>query len=70
MTEDFQHLYNQMKLLVEEYQNELIPGFRAKIEELEVDNNRLREMWADACSKLSVESGKVNMENGFITHQQ
>jgi hypothetical protein len=48
-----------MKKLVEEYQNELIPGFRAKIEELETDNARLRDMWSNAVHNVSIEKSKL-----------
>ena len=49
--EDYKILY--------EYQTELLAGYKAKIAELEADNERLREMWADAVSKLSIEKSKV-----------
>ena len=60
MAENYKHLYEQMKCVVEEYQDELIPGFREKIDELEADNTRLRDMWTEAVSELSIERAKVN----------
>lgn len=59
MAENYKHLYEQMKKMVAMYQDELIPGFREKIEELEADNIRLRDMLADATSELSREMTKV-----------
>ena len=34
MTENYKHLYEQAKKMLTMYQDELIPGFRKKIEEL------------------------------------
>ena len=59
MAENYKLLYEQMKNIVVMYQDELVPGFRAKIEELEADNNRLREMWAEATKQLSIEKSKI-----------
>lgn len=53
MAENYKHLYEQTKKMLAMYQDELIPGFRKKIEELEKDNDRLRGMWAKAVSDLS-----------------
>jgi hypothetical protein len=43
MAENYKHLYEQTKKMLTMYQDELIPGFRKKIEELEAkvatDNN-------------------------------
>lgn len=39
---DYKHQYEQMKKMVETYQDEVVPGLRAKIEELEAENKRLR----------------------------
>ena len=35
MAENYKHLYEQTKKMLTMYQDELIPGFRKKIEELE-----------------------------------
>ena len=35
MAENYKHLYEQMKKMLTQYQDELIPGFRKQIEELE-----------------------------------
>lgn len=43
MAENYKHLYEQTKKILAMYQDELIPGFRKKIEELEAENQRLRE---------------------------
>ena len=59
MAENYKLLYEQMKKMVITYQDELVPGFRAKIEELEADNNRLREMCTEAVKQLSIEKSKV-----------
>ena len=49
MTENYKHLYEQAKKMLAMYQDELVPGYRKKIEELEkqiaADNN--------VCTKLS-----------------
>ena len=39
MAENYKHLYEQTKKMLAMYQDELIPGFRKKIEELE--NNQI-----------------------------
>lgn len=59
MAENYKHLYEQMKKMVVMYQDEVVPGFRAKINELETDNTRLRDMWAEAVSELSKEKSAV-----------
>ena len=59
MAENYKLLYDQMKKMVTMYQDELIPGFKAKIAELEADNARLREMWIDAAHKLNIEMDKI-----------
>ena len=59
MAENYKHLYEQMKYMVTVYQDELVPGFRAKIEELEADNTRLREMLAAVTHELNAERSKV-----------
>ncbi len=59
MVEDYKLLYEQLKKIVIEYQDELIPGFRAKIDELEIDNAWLRETLAEAVHELDREKRKT-----------
>lgn len=59
MAENYKLLYEQMKKMVDLYQNEIVPGYRAKIDELGADNTRLRDMWADVVSKASIAGSKV-----------
>lgn len=59
MAENYKHLYEQMKKMVTMYQDELIPGLRAQIEELEAENTRLRDMWAKAVHDVSIEQSKI-----------
>lgn len=63
MAENYKHLYQQMKKMVAMYQDEVVPGFRAKIDELEADNARLRDMWAKAVSDLGTEKSKTKHGN-------
>lgn len=42
MAENYKHLYEQMKTMVEMYQDELVPGMRKKIEELEQSQIKVR----------------------------
>lgn len=48
MPNNYKHLYEQMKTIVEMYQDELVPGLRKKIEELErelkKDQGRVADM--------------------------
>lgn len=37
MAENYKHLYEQMKLMVEKYQDEIVPGLRKAIENLEAE---------------------------------
>ena len=55
MAENYKHLYEQAKKMLTMYQDELIPGFRKKIEELEANLSerekvviQLRKQWQDA----------------------
>lgn len=59
MAENYKHLYEQMKCMVAQYQDELIPCIIEKIEELEAANTRLRDMWAEVVSDISKEKAKV-----------
>lgn len=42
MAENYKHLYEQTIKMLTMYQDELIPGFRAKIEELEKNQIKVR----------------------------
>ena len=42
MAENYKHLYEQCKKMLAMYQDELIPGFRKKIEELEQNQVEVR----------------------------
>ena len=59
MAENYKHLYEQMKKMVIIYQDELVPGFREKITELEADNAWLRENLSEAVQQLDIERRKV-----------
>ena len=50
---DYKKLYESVKYTLMMYQDELVPGLRAKIAELEADNERLRNMWASEVSRSS-----------------
>ena len=45
MAENYKHLYEQTKKILAMYQDELIPGFRKQIEELEGTVCDLRKKW-------------------------
>ena len=42
MAENYKHLYEQMKKMVEMYQDEIVPGLRKQIEELEKNQVKVR----------------------------
>ena len=42
MAENYKHLYEQTKTMLAMYQDELIPGFRKQIEELEKNQIKVR----------------------------
>ena len=42
MTENYKHLYEQTKMMLTMYQDEIVPGFRKKIEELEQNQVKVR----------------------------
>ena len=42
MPENYKHLYEQTKKMLAMYQDELVPGFRKKIEELEKNQIEVR----------------------------
>ena len=54
MAENYKHLYEQMKKMVAMYQDELVPGMRKTIEELE--QNRVEVVRCKDC-KHSIEGG-------------
>lgn len=47
MADNYKHLYEQMKKMVEMYQDELVPGLRKKIEELE--QSRVEVVLCEGC---------------------
>lgn len=59
MAENYKHLYEQTKKMLTMYQDNLIPGFRQKIDELEADNERLRKGWAEAISSYSKADSQI-----------
>lgn len=50
---NYKKLYESVKYTLMVYQDELVPGLRSKIAELEADNERLRNMWASEVSRSS-----------------
>jgi hypothetical protein len=50
---NYKKLYESVKYTLMVYQDELVPGLRSKIAELEADNERLRNMWAMEVSRSS-----------------
>ena len=56
---DYKKLYESVKYTLMMYQDELVPGLRAKINELEVDNERLRNLWAAEVSRSSELSAEL-----------
>lgn len=53
---NYKHLYEQTKLMLEMYQDEIVPEFRAKIEELETQH---RTEYCEAAGYDCVELGRV-----------
>lgn len=51
MAENYKHLYEQMKKMVAMYQDEIVPGMRKAIEDLEKDQIKVRckgcKFWED-----------------------
>jgi hypothetical protein len=54
MAENYKHLYEQTKKMLTMYQDELIPGFRKQIEELEAKNK-----WIPVTERLPEENTAV-----------
>jgi hypothetical protein len=55
MAENYKHLYEQTKKMLTMYQDELIPGFRKKIEELEAKvatDNNVGNKWIPVTERL------------------
>jgi acetone carboxylase gamma subunit len=55
MAENYKHLYEQTKKMLTMYQDELIPGFRKKIEELEAKvatDNNVGSKWIPVTERL------------------
>jgi hypothetical protein len=54
MAENYKHLYEQTKKMLTMYQDELIPGFRKQIEELETKNK-----WIPVSERLPEDDRQV-----------
>ncbi len=53
MAENYKHLYEQTKKMLAMYQDELIPGFRKQIEELEA-----KSKWIPVTERLPEKEGR------------
>lgn len=54
MAENYKHLYQQMKKMVDMYQDEIVPGLWKEIKALEASREELRENFVDyVCSGIS-----------------
>lgn len=67
MAENYKHLYEQTKKMLTMYQDELVPGFRKQIEELEENLAerekvviQLRKQWQDAEMHICTMCGHFN----------
>lgn len=78
MAENYKHLYGQMKKMVAMYQDEIVPGMRKTIEELERNQIEVRckncKHWADGVSGCTdhVKCCKIGFymigENGYCCY--
>ena len=78
MAENYKHLYEQTKKMLAMYQDELVPGFRKQIEELEKNQVELRcrecKHWADGVAGCTdyVKCCKIGFymvgENGYCVY--
>lgn len=59
MAENYKHQYEQMKLMVEKYQDELIPGFRAEVEQLLTKCHQLEQKWIPVTERLPERNAEV-----------
>ena len=56
---NWKRLYTDVSLMLDKYQNEVVPKLRNDIKELKADNERLRDMWAEAVSKGSKADSQI-----------
>lgn len=56
MAENYKHLYEQMKKMVEQYQDEIVPGLRKVIAELE--QQQAASMWTSAAERVPAAEAK------------
>lgn len=71
MAENYKHLYEQTKIMVEKYQDEIVPGLREQLEK-RVEVVRCRECrWRNdpnlcpMCFLVAGEYDDYTMDNGF-----
>ena len=57
MAENYKHLYAQMKKMVEQYQDEIVPGLRKMAEEL--GQRQAASSWISVKDRLPEEGGVV-----------
>jgi hypothetical protein len=77
MAENYKHLYEQTKKMLTMYQDELIPGFRKQIEELEAKNKwipvseRLPDKFGEYIVAVTEETGEIYSDYAdFDPYQQ
>lgn len=78
MAENYKHLYEQTKKMLAMYQDELVPGFRKQIEELEKNQIKVHckecKHWADGVAGCTdhVKCCKIGFymvgENGYCVY--
>ena len=63
MAENYKHLYHQMKLMLEKYQDEIVPGLREQLEK-RVEVVRCKDCVDEQRCRLAQHLG----ENGFCSY--
>lgn len=58
MAENYKNLYEQMKKIVEKYQDDIVPGLRRSIERLEAERQWISEEAEAAISVMERKAGK------------